>query len=446
MPKLQHPSLAPTPEQEALSRPFDSLLGNIIQGAGSVLLGGETPGALNVAQQMVFGKILDKLGSGPQAPEMQEMLQGGAVPNWYAQRQTPPQIRVPDTLALNRKGMGNNTADLNKIEKKFYPGEGYPEYHDKLPPLVPVGENPPRPEELIYHGLATDQNSNPIQAAEYATGKVPKIQERGLSAGWFSEQPHDPFGPLFIGTKPDDVWPQYPRRSKMTIDPSVELTPYAGYGSNIKKAINPETTNIDAKSIPPEKLWLIDHQGNLLGRMGLGKDEPGYVDWKNSATQHWKNQAKPLGPDEEGVGPFDETNKGFVDKFLGKNKVADTPEAPTLEPSPLSWEQAAKKFGADPSVISPQEWSKNVLAQPAGHGPSAVAWAKQHADMPFDEQGKMIPWSAKTPAKGGGVPFPQIVKDLKSEEHSIDSIAEKYGITKELVNVIWDTVKKEIPK
>lgn len=358
MPRLKHPSLTPTADEEALQQPLVDPIQTIASMGGlSSLLEAIPFAAKDMGGQFLFAKALQHL-----MPESDPQTH---VENWYGQRQEPMKYKVPDTAPLMReKGFGD-TAGLSKQEQKYYPGEGYPEYHSKLPPLIPVGENPPRPEDLIYHGLATDLQGSPETATEHALSKIPQIQEGGLRSGWFSEQPHDPFGPLYVGASPNDVWKQYPRRNKMQIDPSVELTPYGGSIAEPKKPINPETIMSKTGIVPPEKLWLIDHQGNLLGRLAPGQNEPGYENWKGSATEHWKNQAKPLQEGEEGV----------------------------------------------------------------------VSGPKSQSSLPFDEQGKMIPWSEDA-----------ITKDLKSETQSINSIATKYGVEKEVVQDIWKNMAKSKPK
>jgi hypothetical protein len=298
-------------------------------------------------------------------------------------------------------GDPNKTIPFGKREKKFLYDQ-YPEYHSRIPPLVPVGDNPPDPGQMIFHGLATDLQHDPVEATDTALGRLGMIQQKGLNQGWFSERPHHPFGPLFVGTKTNPIMKTMtdegevrlePRRPHYRLDPSVELVPRYN------------------ETIPPHRLWLVDHKGNLLGKLAPEPGSPGEKEWKQSASEFWGQQGGLLAPgeDDENTAWANEQAKQFK---LGKWKPTDPDIGPDFGP--------IMEKGLGPnwnSELHPSD-TKKILS-------------------PFDEAGKMTPWSMEnvkpsTKLKPHEVPGPKltawakkIFSDGKSHAEEIFSDAKE---------------------
>jgi len=304
-PFYNQPSLAD--EGGGLTSDIDPQLVNAAFLAASGYGGGL--GALG--EQLILNTALGNPRSEPLPPL--------AVPDWYRMESMRPKFRPAKTAPLRSSQSvvaSPGTEELQYEELKHYPGDIYPEYRSKIPPLAPVGENPPKPGELIYHGLATDWQRNPQEATKRALEKLPNIQERGLGRGWFSERPHAPFGPLFIATHPEN-YNFEPRYRALGVDPEIELEPSSAGGRMYGTG----------EGIPPHKLWLVDHEGNLLGRLGEEPDA--------SKPHWWRDQPKSGGVFSETMGKTSAATKlGYSPKdFQPVEPDIDFGEKTSIKPA-----------------------------------------------------------------------------------------------------------------
>ncbi len=158
----------------------------------------------------------------------------------------------------------------------------------------------PLPENTLYHGLKVFHDT--------ARKALSGIAGEGMKGGWFSEEPHQPFGPNFIATTPEDLPPLLVRSKQFNVDPEKEIIPrwkkmdtknletlMQLRGKSPRAELSPETVkgrpavrsnwpNIHqlvgadesgggvplasgGHVVPPEKLFLTDRTGNVIGRM-----------------------------------------------------------------------------------------------------------------------------------------------------------------------------------
>ena len=160
----------------------------------------------------------------------------------------------------------------------------------------------PLPENTLYHGLNVF-SSNPARRS------MAGIASEGMKGGWFAEEPHQPFGPYHVAATPEDLPPMIIRNKQFSVDPTKELIPtwnnfpqssiealMKAKGHNPAETLVPdEIKGRPAKRslwanihqlmgadeqgvgypysgqggavVPPEKLFLADKKGDIIGRM-----------------------------------------------------------------------------------------------------------------------------------------------------------------------------------
>jgi hypothetical protein len=160
----------------------------------------------------------------------------------------------------------------------------------------------PLPENTLYHGLNVFGHS-------HGKRSMAGIASEGMKGGWFAEEPHQPFGPYHVAATPEDLPPMIIRNKQFSVDPTKELIPtwnnfpQSSIEARMKaKGHNPAETLVPdeikgrpAKRslwanihqlmgadeqgvgypysgqggavVPPEKLFLADKKGDIIGRM-----------------------------------------------------------------------------------------------------------------------------------------------------------------------------------
>jgi len=138
------------------------------------------------------------------------------APSSLAQGGIPNQ----ETRPLN-PSEGNRTASLEPADIDEMVGGETPKTADLLEQFAKnLSPKDTRllPENALYHGLNVFGST---QNAKTLSG----IAQEGMKGGWFSEEPHQAFGPNFIATRPEDLPPLLIRDKQFNVDPEKEIFP-----------------------------------------------------------------------------------------------------------------------------------------------------------------------------------------------------------------------------
>lgn len=208
----------------------------------------------------------------------------------------------------------------------------------------------PLPENTLYHGMNVFGHKSPKDA-------LASIANEGMRGGWFSEEPHQAFGPHFLATTPEDLPPLLIRSKQFNIDPEKEIIPrwkkmntealhskmqlrgkspaFELSADEVKgrPAVRSSWPNIhqlvgadeggggfplakgEGHVVPPEKLFLSDKAGQILGRMAPKGDKPNAIGGLWDKVRAFKNIL------EEGTG----NKQGTIDSVFHK-LFGDDPE------------------------------------------------------------------------------------------------------------------------
>ena len=209
--------------------------------------------------------------------------------------------KAPNQHKTGELPMDNRTTSLEPFDIDEMTGKESPPTEDLLEAFAKnLGPKDTRllPENSLYHGMNVFGHKSPKEALQ-------SIANEGMRGGWFSEEPHQPFGPHFLATRPEDLPPLLIRSKQFNVDPEKEIIPR----------------------------WKKMNTENLFSRMQMkGKSPraeltPDLVKGRPATRSNWPNIHQLVGADEGGGGfPLSKGEGHVVDpsKLFLTNKTGET--------------------------------------------------------------------------------------------------------------------------
>src|ERR1700722_776142 len=195
-------------------------------------------------------------------------------------------------LQPDNRTMSLEPADIDEMAGRETPATG--DLLSALAKNLSPKDTLPLPENTLYHGMNVFGHRTPKDA-------LAKIAEQGMKGGWFSEEPHQAFGPHFIATTPEDLPPLLIRSKQFNVDPEKEIIPRW-------KKMNTENLHT---------------QMQMRGKSPRAELTPDTVKGRPAVRSNWPNIHQLVGADEGGGGFPLEKGGHVVDPsklFLANNK------------------------------------------------------------------------------------------------------------------------------